>query len=454
MKLEYRAKVKDYGTNTCRSISKSYLLFTLVHNMAIRSHITHGRLFECAGYLLLFALFFSHFLLSLSLIIMGILSIWRYDAASTRLRLNRSFWRASSGIWTIPILGFILIFLLNVLSIYNTEDLGSYMDNLRVKLPYLALPIIFLNHTISQKLYFRFYSFFFWISCLFMAGVMLHYALDYTAITESIRKGQAIPTPINHTKFSILIAIALNAQIILWLQKRSERRLGANWIQGLLMLFLFVSLHVLAVRSGIICFYAAFIITTLIYLVRQRSYYAIIGLGCLVAIGPYLGYTYVPSLQNKVNYTVYDLDMYRQGKGNFYSDSERIKSFVVGSEVWKQNPILGVGIGDVKAECVAIYNQKYQKSKRLVPHNQYLYTGVAFGILGFLIFIGSYGLPLFWNRGYQDPLLLSFFIILSLFCLVERPIERSNFIALHCFFVLCAIRCTAQSDQSLPEQKR
>ena len=403
-------------------------------------NITHGRLFVAASYLMIVSIFCSHFLLSVSLILFALLALFRYKSTPNYLIRNRHFLSASLGIFKWPFLAFGLIYLIHILSGVNSENISEYMRHLQVKLPYLVLPIVFLNHQTPKRGYHNFYYFFILTSCVMLGGVLIHYILNFEEYTVLIGKGAAIPTPLNHTKFSILLVIALNAAIIL---ARTHWKIYTKRFQiflGLAIVFLFLGLHVLAVRSGLASFYFSFVVLAIGYSLKRGKYLLLLGMIVACMLLPYAAYHTIPSFKKKVAYTVYDYKMWKENGGQGYNDAERLRSYAIGLELCKKSPLLGVGIGDIHDDVKRLYQQKYTKGNPRQPHNQFLFAATAFGVLGLIIYLGAYFIPFFWNGAYKDPLLLSFFLVLTAFCMIEKPLERSSFIALHCFLVLYSLR--------------
>lgn len=417
--------------------------------MRFVQNITHGKLFFAASYLAVLAIFCSHFLLSLSLIFLALLSIFRYKPSARRMVLNRSFISSCKGVLKWPYLGLLIIFIIHIISGSNSNNMGEYLRQVQVKLPYLLLPVIFLNHhrfTLPQ--YYKFYFFFIMIACLMTGGVLINYVLNYEELNMLISRGGAIPTPLNHTKFSVLLATALNAGIIFLMQKwkffHKRNRTGLI----LAVVFLFGGLHVLAVRSGLVCFYISFVLVSLMYLLKTRKYLAIIGLVATSFLFPIVAYNTIPSFSKKVGYMRYDYQMWQKNGGQGYNDSERLRSYIIGTELISEHPVFGVGIGDIHDDVNQRYADKFKEGNPRQPHNQFLFIATAFGLLGLLFYLLAYFIPFFWNHAYRDPLLLSFFIILTCFCMIEKPLERSSFIVLHCLLVLFSLRTETVGERS------
>jgi len=136
---------------------------------------------------------------------------------------------------------------------------------------------------------------------------------------------------------------------------------------------------------------------------------------------------------------MYDLKMNKEGKGDNYSDSERLLSIKTGWRLIKENPLLGTGIGDLEGEVKKIYIDEYEKTIVKLPHNQFVLSTAGMGVILGLVYAICFVIPLVYKRNFSDLFLLSFFVVVALLCLVEKPLERSSFIAFYGLFVCAGI---------------
>ena len=68
------------------------------------------------------------------------------------------------------------------------------------------------------------------------------------------------------------------------------------------------------------------------------------------------------------------------------SDQRRIVSYKTGLQIFKENPIIGTGIGDMRNEMNKKYLDEYGVEYNALPHNQFLSYMVGTGICGLLVF--------------------------------------------------------------------
>ncbi len=334
-----------------------------------------------------------------------------------------------------------LIFIIVVLSGFNSSDLIEWKHHIVLKLPFLILPFAFysIGH-IPLKQYFRLYIFF--VILMFVSSLLplFNYFVNKEQVDNMIKTGQVIETPIDHIKYSILLAFSVAAGYILYVNRHFFKNQIKLQLIALMSIFNFVVLHILAVRSGIIIVYIL-----LFYLIpkcnRFKKKAVVLLILTFLFVFPFFSYYFIDSFKNKIEYAKYDYKMYINEKGKDYSDSERFYSWKIGYDIFKRHKLFGIGIGDFKTECTKTYKTLFpDKTLRFkYPHNQFLFILSSSGILGLLIFLAGIYLPIFYKSAEKDPFFLSFMILITISFSVENTLERSYSIGIYLFFVLIAL---------------
>jgi O-antigen ligase len=207
------------------------------------------------------------------------------------------------------------------------------------------------------------------------------------------------------------------------------------------VIYLLIFLHILAVRSGLVVFYLSAMLMSTIYAFRQRSFRTLIIALVLAILLPVIGFLSIPSLNKRVHYMIYDLKEYLKDGGDQYSDSDRINSLLVGWEIFKDNPVIGTGIGDLKDECKIKYGDKFGPEKYvLYPHNQYLFVLAGSGLIGLVLFLVFLWGPLWVNSNYLNMYLLAVVLVFSFGFLFDNALERSFSAGFYAFFITLGIR--------------
>lgn len=386
----------------------------------------------------------AEFILSVSMIGLVLLALFQLKFDGPRVRLtwrdtlveNWHRFKTEKVWWVITISFFIVLFS----SVYSS-DLDYTLERLRIKLPFLILPFAFLSMPKLTKnecyaiLYFLLFLMF--ITCCYVGMNML---ADFENIVDQIGRGQPVPTPSNHIRFSLTLALSIIGGVALWWDNFYFSSKNERYLIGGMTLFLFAFIHVLSVRSGILALYLGLSVVGIHHAIFSKKYWIILATVIGLAAIPFLAYQLFPSFQKKIAYAKWDFDQYKQGIGGNYSDSERITSLMVGLEIGNANPILGVGAGDLKQEVKKVYAEKFndQYSYRK-PHNQFLTHYAGTGIIGVLLFTFAFFFPLFYQKNYRNPMFLALHAIIFMSCMMENTVENNFGISLYLFFLLIGV---------------
>jgi len=351
---------------------------------------------------------------------------------------TRRFWA-----WKpLPVLTLLFwIYLLTGLWSANQTD---FLERVRMKLPFLVLPWAVLSiPRFDRAVYFRLLLYFFWL----MAGAALAGLLvalpDLEATVEAYKQGHLLPTPIHHIRYSLLVVIAMAGGWCLYCQAPAEGvvRHRGGLLAGLVFLFLY--LHVLAVRSGLLGLYIWMGYLALRALMRSRNWKRAALLAVLAGGTVWAAYTFIPTLQNKIGYSLWSLEQFRKGEDiTHLSDPRRLATLQAGWETGLAHPWLGVGIGDIRDATDEFLRAHYPTlaGMELMPHNQYLLVFAACGLTGLLLFLFATFFPLWWRQAWRDSMFTSMHLVLFSSFLVEHTIESQLGAALYAVFVLTGLR--------------
>ena len=119
------------------------------------------------------------------------------------------------------------------------------------------------------------------------------------------------------------------------------------------------------------------------------------------------------------NFT-HDLDP----QGNSFG--QRLLFWQIGSQIFKENWLIGVGTGDVQLSFDVKYEDlpfQIQEQNQLRAHNQYLTIAITFGLLGLVYFMITLFSGLYENKGSNSYLFLGFFVILMISMMDEDTLE-------------------------------
>ena len=122
---------------------------------------------------------------------------------------------------------------------------------------------------------------------------------------------------------------------------------------------------------------------------------------------------------------------------DYEGTSQRILIWKSSADIIKQNFVTGVGAGDVKDVLLNEYSKKSYKyiiAKSLNAHNQFLQTFIATGLIGFLVLLSLFILPLIKSYKRKDFIYFLFLLIVLLNFLTESMLETQAGVIFFAFF--------------------
>ncbi|MGB3074449.1 MAG: O-antigen ligase family protein [Chitinophagales bacterium] len=345
-----------------------------------------------------------------------------------------------------------LLFFLYAFSCFNsTEDPAFFLERVRLKLPFLALPIAFaaLKNTITERRFSFLLYFFFYMVVFTTLIITFHFAADFEEINNAYKQGRVIDTPFSHIRYSLMVAFAIFTGYFIIVKKMEIRYSWERWLIAIFSAYLIFFIHLLAVRSGLVAFYACVVYLIFNFIFRGRQLKSALFLAATVVLLPVLAYLILPSVKAKVNYMKYDLQqLFQFNNASGLSDGGRILSIEKGMELFRDHPVAGVGIGDLKQEMTRRLEEAPEHPREnLLPHNQFVFVAAGTGTIGLLVFCLGVLLPLFNRRNLQNILFICFHIIVLSSFLTEATVEEQMGTAFYLQFLLL-IYVFLQSEKS------
>jgi O-antigen ligase len=384
--------------------------------------------------------------LSISMIALVVLAVFqlKIDGPKVSIELRATLGQNLRACWANRAwLAVSVPFLLVLLSWPWSGDLGYTLERLRIKLPFLVLPFAFVSMPpLRRREVFVVLYFLLVVMSLVSAYVLIDFAAHFDAVMAELGRGGHLPTPSNHIRFSLMVALAILGGGALWAEGfHIAERKQERWLIGGLTLFLFAFIHVLSVRSGLASLYLALLaIGVWLVFAKKRYLLGIAGIVGMAAL-PVAAYFALPSLKLKVDYARWDYLQFRQGIGRDYPDSERFASMRLGLDIGREHPLLGVGAGDLKREVERRYAAGQAGNyKPIMPHNQLVTVFAGTGAVGLGLFLLGFFYPLFCRRQWRSPLFLAFHALIFSSFFVENTIENNFGVSLYLFFLLVGLK--------------
>jgi O-antigen ligase len=337
------------------------------------------------------SLFFSRAVLSVSMIVFAAVAFFHAD-----------YKKQIAHFFSTPLLwGMSLLFFLPLLSGLWSDDKKEWAEIIRIKLPLLFMPLAFAGDLPVSKKQWK------WIGYTFITLVtvgtvwsMFHYVMNATEINESYLRAKSLLTPLenDHVRFSWLVSVAVLLAGWLLLVTRKENKLVSSLL-AVTTIWLVIFLHILAARTGLISFYLIAITTGLWLIFKKLKWKPGLVIIILLTALPLIAYKTVPTFHNRVQYILYDKGYFE--KTHYLpgsTDAVRVISLKAGWNVLQQQPITGVGFGDIIATTKQWYAVNYPlmiETDKIYPSSEWLMYGTGCGWPGFLLFSFAMFIPFF-----------------------------------------------------------
>ena len=132
-------------------------------------------------------------------------------------------------------------------------------------------------------------------------------------------------------------------------------------------------------------------------------------------------------LEQKWRELIWEYNGYKRNENpSGHTLSMRLEFWKTALYIIKQNPLFGVGTGDIQMSFNTAYNETHSqlsKEWRLKCHNQYFAITVAFGLVGLVIFLSYLIIPALTLRKKLHYLYWPFILIIVLSFLTEDTLE-------------------------------
>ena len=234
--------------------------------------------------------------------------------------------------------------------------------------------------------------------------------------------------------FVIVLYFLINKKLCLWKK-----------ITAWFMFLLFPSeIVLLDSRTGQLAFVAVMIVfACYIFVYNRKQRLRFVFYMSLLATTLVTTYLLLPQNTNRLIANIYQMNVENIKRDQLNEDVQaglvnaRIQIWVSAVEVIKENPVFGVGTGDVKDALMEKYIQNdfyMSQERRYNAHNQFLQVAVTLGFVGLTLFFVFFGWIFWMGWKKRNILLLSFGVIgIVNFC-TESMLERQVGVMFFAFF--------------------
>lgn len=390
--------------------------------------------------LMVSGLLISRLFLSLGMILFGINALWN---VSPRKWIQNKWWLAG--------LAWVAMYAISWFWSTNKEEWGVF---LQLKLPVILLPLAFpfvprftarqlQNLTLAMGLMF-----------LAGAGYSISFLVrDYAHFIQEYNVSHILPTPVyrDYLCFSVSCALYIAWVVYMWPRLFTN---SIKWIIAAACALLFIYLHVLASKSGLIAIYIFAISYAVYSVIAKRSVAGILGV-LAIPVFLYCAVTFIPTLRERKEHIVYTWYRYMdQDKTGKLGDLSRLMSYDISVKLIKEQPLQGVGTGDMldamKVGYAKYYPNVTEEINKLIPHNQFLAVGLGCGIPAMLLFALWVLMPLFRKGTKRDKFFLSVTWTMLLLMLFIEPFLESQFgVFIYLFFLLMVMHTMGEQEEKL-----
>jgi O-antigen ligase len=304
------------------------------------------------------------------------------------------------------ILSFVLFYIVSLIGMVYTLNVKEGLFDLEVKLSILLVPLVFLTSNIINK-----YTVFGLIKT-FIVGVSLSLGLQFILATINFQEtGNTdvffynLFSHFHHPAyFSMYTNFAIASLLVLIFHYRDRPQFRHFALLG----FLVVGIYQLSSRAGmltlIVLLFYAFVYIIFPKLRWKKMLYALFATVLITAaiLYPIARYTS----------TIREIDVTTSKS----SSGVRLAMWQAAIPLIKENPIIGVGTGDVNRELQFRFAQeRVVRAVRdnLNAHNQFLQTQVGLGLMGTIALLIALLLPL-WVSIKKGKLFYPLFVVILL----------------------------------------
>ena len=355
--------------------------------------------------------------------------------------------RQGLGLRTVVCIGLLYLFLVSS-GLYTTE-LGIWRHEVYRKLPFVVVPLVFaVAVPLNSRQKFGVGLLYVGLATLLSITTLRGYLIDPAEANRLINIGHNVPatTGIFHIHFSIMLALAFFFALLM--RSSPVAMPATRWVLLGCAMVIFVVMHILAYRTGLLVLYAMFLFDAIGLVVLQRR--LVLGLLTLIVLlgFPPLAYHSLNSVKERVDTTFYDIEHYQTGQDiNDFSASRRLAAWETAVLLVREHPVLGVGMADVDQAMLAqysYYNFNLKPKNWAMTHNQYLEYAVGGGVVGLLLWLLVLFAPFLQPPLRRNPYVIHFLLMMSVANLVDSLLQMqigfNMFVFLYGFLVVSAER--------------
>jgi O-antigen ligase len=338
---------------------------------------------------------------------------------------------------------FIAYFLIHIVGLLYTNNMSQGFFELEKKLSFIIFPIALSGRPQFTKDQFNTILASFAASCslasLLCVAMAVYKWLLYDTTKYFFYYDLVDILDIHPIYFSMYICFSCFILTYFYFQTSIFKTVASKLflIAGLLYLMIFIFLT--SARAEILAFSIILFSGVLVFFFRRKQLLLAVGIIFIFLIFfaglIFLNPTNADRFKEAINYnSEYSIDKQWGGR------ALRLLKWNCSIEVIRQNLFFGVGTGDAQDELQKCYEIKkyspllYWPETKFNAHNQYLQSGIDFGLIGFVIIFLLIAAPVYHSLKTKNYLFLSFITLFALCCVTESMLEANKGIMFFTFF--------------------
>jgi len=331
---------------------------------------------------------------------------------------------------------FFVIIIVSALLSENGKEALRFIDP-RSPLLYLPLTIgvLKLDATFRRRVL---------ISFAVITTIITAFCLGWNVYQAIIQKNTALLYNDSLTHIighqSIYISLLVNISIFIFAREIFFNRSKLKGWMIFAIILLFGISYLLASRTMMGLLYLSTIIFLFYYIIQKRKYIEGLTLLIGIIIGVFVIFKFMPQTVNRFKELTYTEFNYKNMGAESHYNMEvtdeqwnganfRLAAWRCGWEIFKENPIIGVGIGDKFDALVKKYEEKDFQFAILTKknvHNNYLDILYSLGLIGLIVFIIAWIiLPVVYAKKHQNYLAILIIITFAIAWITEIYFDRS-----------------------------
>ena len=344
------------------------------------------------------------------------------------------------------VLLFCALYLPVIIGTLYSENIDGAITQLRIKIPFVALPVIFgCTNILNQRIYhniFRSFAVFTSAGCVYCMSAGLVNYLQNGSSEQLYGYPLVVLKDMQPFVFAFYCLLS-SAYILNEINSGRIKKPSHKTISIILLVSFSLFLFLLGNRNILFCWIVVviFFCFRLIKTKTNRTLFFVALVAALIAgiiINPSLNRQWKDMTDFSANNTI-TLDADRSLGRGWGGKAIRVAIWQCSGDILKKNWLTGVGTGDAQDALQNAYEERkfYFASRHNTynAHNQYLQQTIAFGIAGISIFVLCLLVPLvLYIRSSQYTPYILFLICFMIICLTDSILEVSKGVILYAFF--------------------